>query len=57
MPATLLDVEWIGAFEELSKEKPSFGLDVGESRHGYVVALRATGSPPEFMTRLPLSEG
>jgi GNAT superfamily N-acetyltransferase len=57
VPDTLLDVEWIGAFDSLGGETPAFGLDVGESRHGYIVAIRTTGSPPAFLAGLPQHEG
>jgi ribosomal protein S18 acetylase RimI-like enzyme len=55
-PATVLDGEWIDALghagaddEEGERPGAGFRLRVGESRHGYVVAVRAEGEPPQCL--------
>ncbi len=52
-PAALLDAEWLETFERLREkgEKP-FSLEVGVSRHGYVVAARASGEVPAWLATL-----
>jgi GNAT superfamily N-acetyltransferase len=52
IPATLRDVEWIEVFERLASPKPGFGLEVGESRHGYVVAVKTEGAAPAWLEAL-----
>jgi len=59
-PATLRDHEWAEVFEALRPEKKPFTLEVGESRHGYVVSLRLSAGeesltaakPPEWLVTL-----
>jgi len=51
-PSTLLDIEWIEAFERLASEKDKLALEVAESRHGYVVSARASGDVPAWLARV-----
>ncbi|MHC4199501.1 MAG: GNAT family N-acetyltransferase, partial [Planctomycetota bacterium] len=59
-PATLRDHEWAEVFEALRPEKKPFTLEVGESRHGYVVSVRVSAGekpltaakPPEWLVKL-----
>jgi GNAT superfamily N-acetyltransferase len=52
VPATLLDIEWIEAFERLATPDGKLALEVAESRHGYVVDARASGDVPEWLAKV-----
>jgi hypothetical protein len=48
-PQTLRDEDWIDVMHALTAAKPKATLELGESRHGYVVAVRGTGELPEWL--------
>ncbi|MHC4247607.1 MAG: GNAT family N-acetyltransferase [Planctomycetota bacterium] len=57
VPATLLDIEWIEAFDLLALPEGGFELEVAESRHGYVVDARASGEVPEWLAKVVAKGG
>ena len=52
VPPTLLDIEWIEAFELLATPEANLALEIAESRHGYVVDARASGDVPEWLAKV-----